>query len=81
MSVHFCGRISDLDQVVLNSRLGPEVKRQILASWASDMWTVRSEPTLRSPPELLEPASIDDIMSALRSLDRPTPDTGLMPVP
>jgi hypothetical protein len=45
-------------------------KRSILASWASDAWTVDSRPSLRAPRALQEPASIDEILSCLRSLDK-----------
>ena len=44
-------------------------KRAILASWASDLWTVDSTPSLRDPLNLSAPASIDDILRCLRQLD------------
>lgn len=49
--------------------LEPEVKRAILASWASDALAVESRPDLRKPPELPHPIPIDDILGALKSLD------------
>ena len=50
--------------------LEPEVKRAILASWASDRHAVENQPATRQPPEL-GPASVDDVSAALRSLDDP----------
>jgi len=49
--------------------LEPEVKRAILASWASDAAAVEGSPALRRPPGVKQPVPIDDIFSALRSLD------------
>jgi len=51
--------------------LEPEVKRAILASWASDQHAVENQPAMRKPPELDSPVSIDDVFAALRSLDEP----------
>jgi hypothetical protein len=52
-------------------------KRAILASWASDACAVEAVPALRQPPGS-DPVRFDDIMDALRELDRqsnarPTP--------
>jgi hypothetical protein len=44
-------------------------KRAILASWASDACAVEAAPDLRSAPRG-EPVRFDDIMDALRLLDR-----------
>ncbi|QJU58207.1 hypothetical protein HL653_10745 [Sphingomonas sp. AP4-R1] len=49
--------------------LEPEVKRAILASWASDRVAVEGEPALRKPPELRKSIPVDDILAALKSLD------------
>ena len=49
--------------------LEPEVKRAILASWASDRNAVESQPGMRKPPELEKSVSIDDIFDAMKSLD------------
>ena len=54
--------VNDLD-LTLNE------KRAILASWASDACAVESAPALRKPPGN-EPIRFDDIMDALRELDR-----------
>jgi hypothetical protein len=50
--------------------LEPEVKRAILASWASDAHAVESQPALRQPPELGQPVRVDDVLTALYSLDK-----------
>jgi len=44
-------------------------KRSILASWASDTWTVESTPSLRAPATLSRPVSVDEILETLRELD------------
>jgi hypothetical protein len=44
-------------------------KRAILASWASDACAVEAVPALRKPPGST-PVRFDDIMEALRELDR-----------
>jgi hypothetical protein len=45
-------------------------KRAILASWASDACAVESAPALRQAPNGMGPISFDDVMDALRTLDR-----------
>lgn len=55
----------------------PEVKRAILASWASDRHAVENHPAMRKPPALERPVSVDDVLSALRSLDGPESQTTL----
>ena len=55
--------------VVRHPQLEPEVKRAILASWASDACAVEGEPALRRPPTLARPVPLDDVMDALRRLD------------
>lgn len=52
--------------------LEPEVKRAILASWASDQSAVRDQPALRKPPGARRAVSIDDILAAMHALDRPS---------
>ena len=52
--------------------LEPEVKRAILASWASDRAAVEGQPALRKPPGAKRAVPIDEILAALRSLDGPT---------
>jgi hypothetical protein len=69
MSVHFLGALRDPRELVEHPQLEPEVKRAILASWASDACAVRSQPTLRKPPELADPVAVQDIFFALEQLD------------
>ena len=49
----------------------PEVKRAILARWASDRSAVPDRPTLRRPPGARCPVPVDEVFAALRSLDNP----------
>jgi hypothetical protein len=56
--------------VVADPDLSTEEKRAILSSWASDACSVESEPTARLAPGARHPVSFDDIVDALRSLDR-----------
>lgn len=55
--------------VVRHPQLEPEVKRAILASWASDAHAVENQPALRQPPDVDRPFHYDDVMAALRHLD------------
>lgn len=55
--------------VVRHPQLEPEVKRAILASWASDAHAVEDRPALRQPPGVDRPLPYDDVMAALRDLD------------
>jgi hypothetical protein len=52
--------------VVHHPQFEPEVKRSILASWASDAHAVEGEHAMRNPPDVRHPFSVD----ALRDLDR-----------
>ena len=45
-------------------------KRAILASWASDACAVEATPALRQPPGSPRRVEFDDVMNALRALDR-----------
>ena len=47
-----------------------EVKRALLATWASDRSAVRNKPALRKPPGARRAVPVDDVLEALRSLDR-----------
>ena len=69
MSVHFLGALKGPDELVTHPQLEPEVKRAILASWASDACAVRSNPALRKPPELPSPVPVQDVLTALKRLD------------
>ncbi len=55
--------------VAKHPTLEPEVKRAILASWASDAVAVEDRPALRKPHRRGRPIPIDEVMSALKSLD------------
>jgi hypothetical protein len=56
---------------VLNARaLSADDKRAILAAWASDLYSVDSQPALRHLPGTLKPVSIDEVQAALQELDR-----------
>jgi hypothetical protein len=44
-------------------------KRAILALWASDAWAIQAAPDLRARPQCSR-VSFDDIMEALRALDK-----------
>lgn len=63
--------------VARHPQLEPEVKRAILASWASDRSAVEGAPALRRPPGARNPIPVDDVMAALRWLDTaPTAENG-----
>ena len=68
MSQPFARYLHPFD-VAHHRSLEPEVKRTILASWASDRYAVEDRPAMRQPPDLEDPVSIDDVFAALRSLD------------
>jgi len=56
-------------QVVADSDLTVNEKRAILASWASDACAVEAAPDLRQPSDG-PPVRFDDIMDALKALDK-----------
>jgi hypothetical protein len=56
--------------VVRDPDLTTEEKRAILSSWASDACAVDSQPAMRLPLRAKQPVDFDDIVDALRSLDR-----------
>jgi hypothetical protein len=58
------------DEVVNDPDLTLNEKRAILASWASDACAVEAAPALRCAPGGRRPVNVDDILEALRSLDR-----------
>jgi hypothetical protein len=55
--------------VARHPTLEPEVKRAILASWASDASAVPDQPALRRPADIEQPVPVDDVLAALRALD------------
>jgi hypothetical protein len=56
--------------VLKDPHLTHEQKREILASWASDASAVQDEPALRWLLGTVEPVPVDDVLEALRRLDR-----------
>ena len=62
------------DEVVNDPDLTLNEKRAILASWASDACAVEAAPALRCAPGGQRPVGVDDILEALRWLDRAASD-------
>ena len=58
------------DEVVENPDLTLNEKRAILASWASDACAVEAAPALRRPPGSKRAVKVDEILEALRTLDK-----------
>jgi hypothetical protein len=58
------------DDVLADETLDLQEKRAILSSWASDACAVESMPALRRPLGSSVPVSFDQIMDALRRLDK-----------
>jgi hypothetical protein len=56
--------------VLKDPHLTHDQKREILCSWASDASAVRDEPALRWLLGTVEPVHIDEVLEALRRLDR-----------
>ena len=65
--------------VARHPSLESEVKRAILASWASDRSAVKDQPALRRPPGTKRAISVDDVFAAMRALDEP-PTNGTSPL-
>jgi len=63
--------------VARHPSMEPEVKRAILASWASDRFAVRNKPALRKPPGLRDPIPVDDVFAALDAIDSPPGERGV----
>jgi hypothetical protein len=60
--------------VARHPTLEPEVKRAILARWASDAAAVPDQPALRHPADIEQPVPVDDVLDALRALDGDMPE-------
>jgi hypothetical protein len=56
--------------VVDDPDLTLDEKRAILSSWASDACAVDSQPSLRRPPGARTAVTFDEIVEALRALDK-----------
>ena len=67
--LHPANAFAHPSEVVNDPDLTLSEKRAILASWASDACAVEAAPALRRPPGN-RPVPFDDIMEALRELDR-----------
>ncbi|MGO8038629.1 hypothetical protein [Rhizobium leguminosarum] len=59
----------DHPEEVVSAGLSTDEKREILASWASDLHAVESLPELRHPPGVHHPVRYRDILDALKKLD------------
>jgi hypothetical protein len=70
--LHPAGSFAKPAEVVRDPTLNE--KRAILASWASDACAIEAAPALRQPPGAARPVSFDDVMDALRVLDRQAGD-------
>jgi hypothetical protein len=68
--LHPAHAFDDPSEVVNDPDLTLNEKRAILASWASDACAVEAAPALRHAPGGRRPVSVDDILEALRSLDK-----------
>ena len=66
--LHPAQAFSHPSEVVNDPDLTLNEKRAILASWASDACAVEAAPSLRVGPKA--PVRFDDIMEALRTLDK-----------
>lgn len=67
--LHPAGAFGHPREVVEDPDLTLNEKRAILASWASDACAIEAAPELRARP-CGSPVRFDDIMDALRTLDR-----------
>jgi hypothetical protein len=56
--------------VLADEDIGDDEKRAILASWASDIFAIESIPALRLYPGADKAVSYDEIIEALKSLDK-----------
>ena len=57
-------------EVLADPDLNPDEKREILAAWASDACAVEASPALRRAPGSAWIVRIDEILEALRALDK-----------
>jgi len=72
--LHPAQAFSHPSDVVNDPDLTLNEKRAILASWASDACAIESAPALRCAPDGGCPVSFDDVMDALRTLDKQASD-------
>ena len=57
-------------EVARDPTLQPVVRLAILASWGSDACAVPDQPALRRPADMEVAVPVDDVLAALRALDR-----------
>jgi hypothetical protein len=67
--------------VVADPDLTLNEKRAILASWASDACAIEAAPALRQAPGNSTPVRFDDVIEALRMLDKEVANQGVAPPP
>ncbi|MBX4956862.1 hypothetical protein [Rhizobium lentis] len=68
--LHPAEHFSHPRDVLAAADIGNEEKRAILASWASDIFAVESVPALRLYPGAERAVSYDEILEALKTLDK-----------
>jgi hypothetical protein len=68
--LHPAGAFEHPQHVVNDPDLTLNEKRAILSSWASDACAIEASPDLRQAPGSARPVRFDDVMDALRALDR-----------
>ena len=73
--LHPAQAFSHPSEVVKDPDLTLNEKRAILASWASDSCAVDSAPALRHAGPGRPPVGFDEVMEALRSLDKEAADS------
>jgi hypothetical protein len=73
--LHPAQAFSHPSEVVADLDLTLNEKRAILASWASDACAVESSPALRDAGPGRPPVGFDDVMDALRALDKQANDS------
>jgi hypothetical protein len=72
--LHPAQAFSHPSEVVSDPDLTLNEKRAILASWASDACAVDSAPALRHAGPGRQPVGFDEVMEALRTLDKEAAD-------
>lgn len=68
--LHPAQAFSHPSEVIADPGLTLNEKRAVLASWASDACAVESSPALRDARPERPPVGFDDVMDALRTLDK-----------
>ena len=69
---HPASHYDSVEDILDDASLSTGEKRVILWPWASDMYVVKSHPTLREVPGLPRRVRLDDILAALKQLDEDT---------